>query len=304
MKIQAINTTFRGQFTNASYKNNNDWRMEYRPYSWEKNPNGKYGMAIQEEWSTRDKTLPDNEKKFVNNTDMNLYGSMKGRKYCQDIFGTEFYYCDYDKNSERKVITEMPAMNLEESLSVRNAKLALFLNEKNKQKIEDESTIQKYHNEVNTQDSNYHYESRDYEKGWLERAASKDTDKNYMDIYHAKAIDAEHSLNNTVKKYIELRDSIDSVNAEVAKNKEELLKIENAKVHNALIDISQRDIYDPNKALWEALQDIKAAAGKLIALPHRTISMKELISKIGKVADSEIASKGIKIVDELISSRL
>ena len=119
MKINAINNTnFRGLFTDKSSQNGGNWKMEYSPYAWE-SPNG-YNLSkmdTQRDIDIFGTVLPDNEK---------IYTENYNRKSAKDILGTEFYYETYD-GRVRKTITEVPAMNREDSLRVYNSKLQKFL---------------------------------------------------------------------------------------------------------------------------------------------------------------------------------
>ena len=63
MKVNVINNTnFKGLFIDKTKENNGNWRMEYRPYSWEMKNDGEYIMAPQTEWDLFSDKLPDNEK--------------------------------------------------------------------------------------------------------------------------------------------------------------------------------------------------------------------------------------------------
>ena len=119
MKINVIsNTNFRGLFTDKSAQNGGNWKMEYSPYSWEsKNFKLDSTMADQGDVDILGTCLPDNEK---------IYTEQNGRKSAKDILGTEFYY-EYDNGKVRKTITEVPAMNRQDSLRVYNSKLEKFL---------------------------------------------------------------------------------------------------------------------------------------------------------------------------------
>ena len=71
MRIQAINTNtnFKGLFTNKSNENGGNWKMEYQPYSWEKNADGDIGyMANKERVDVYASRLPDNEEIFTRET--------------------------------------------------------------------------------------------------------------------------------------------------------------------------------------------------------------------------------------------
>ena len=310
MKINVINNTnFKGLFTDASHKNNGDWRMEYQPYSWERKydehfvSNNKFGMAKQKEWAIDDSTLPDNEKQYTNTA--GYYNFRQGRGSCKDILGTEFYYCDYINNKERKTITEMPAMNLEDSLIVKHQKLDMFLRKKIEKKEEIENSITNDYNKILSTNKDFEGYVVDYDKWRYLRERSQRDNFTLMSSSHKEVIENIKKIYEIFNnQYIKLMNSITAVELEKQKIKSDINELETARKENNLIDISRRDIYDPNKALWDAMQNIKACAGKIIALPHKILSMKELISKIGNVAESEMASKGVKIVDQMIRSRI
>ena len=295
----SLKNNFKGLFTDASHKNNGNWRMEYRPYSWEKNLNDTFGMATQEEWSILDKTLPDNEKHFV---DITQYS--RGKKYCRDILETEFYYCDYDKNRERKVITEMPAMNLEDSLVVRNKKLKTFMERKKIYEVELKNKLNETDAVLKDLSTEFMEYSNDYfQHLWLRKKTPNQNKFGMDDVFH-KYEKATLSMKENLVEQLKLKDSMYFLNAEILEGQQTIKILKDARVTDNLIDISKRDVYDPNKPLWDALQNIKTAAGKIIALPHKVLSMHELINKIGKVGESEFASKGIKIVDQMIKFKL
>lgn len=307
MKIQAINVNFKGLFTNKTKENGGNWKMEYSPYSWEMKNEKEFGMAPQTELDVFSKTLPDNEKRYiVENIPQGRIrsGSTIGRESCEDILGTEFYYRDNVRNSLRKHITEVPAMNLEDSLKVKSRKLEQFLREKIQKQIEIEKSFHHEKQLISDYDDEFEKYSSDYNEGFLIRDRSKDENKSGMKYTHNKLVNVSKTIIEDFKKYINLRNCIDSVIKEKSTIALELERLGNARENNNLIDISKRDIYDPNKALWEALQNIKENASKLIALPHKTIAMKELIAKIGKVSESEFAELGIKIIDQMIKTKV
>ena len=72
-----------------------------------------------------------------------------------------------------------------------------------------------------------------------------------------------------------------------------------------MIDISRRDIYDPNKALWQAMQNSKDAVEKYVSLPHKTISVQEILKAIDtKAKNVDIPKLAIQYVDSLIRNRI
>ena len=60
MKINAItNTSFKGLFTDRTQENNGNWRMEYRPYSWENK------MVPKTKIDVFSSVLPTNEEIYI-----------------------------------------------------------------------------------------------------------------------------------------------------------------------------------------------------------------------------------------------
>ena len=129
MKIQSIhaNTNFKGLFTDKSKENSGNWKMEYQPYSWEKNHNYAISrMANKQSFDIYDSKLPDNEEIYLRNTTYRAETS-------KDILGTESYFVNYD-GTMRRTIDEKPAMNREKSLEVLYKKYNAFLEMKNEKK--------------------------------------------------------------------------------------------------------------------------------------------------------------------------
>lgn len=318
MKIQPIKTSFKGLFTNKTNENNGNWRMEYSPYSWEKYTeyyfdsgrakevlDGKFSiMSRQESWQLMADDIPDNEREYQI-TYLPGYYPNKAYECCKDILGTEFYYCDYLKNSMRRTITVVPAMNLEDSLIVKSNKLKVFVEKKQEYKKElvkelqnQEKLLEEHESEFN----NYYY---DHDEGFLDRTRDKAENAKGMYWSFSHYRDRLSSIKKDYQKIESLRDSIDKINSNIIKMQEDARTLQQARIKGTLIDISRRDINDPNKLLWDALQNIEAAMGKIIALPHRIISVKELISSLNQnIRQSRIPEKAIEAVDHLIKMRL
>lgn len=299
MKIQAINNTnFRGLFTDKSAQNNGNWKMEYAPYSWErKNQWSGYEMADQKDVELLSSELPDNEKIY---TPEKSY--RQGRRSCKDILGTEFYYEDFDKNTARSNITEVPSLNREDSLRVYNKKLQKFADMKEIGMIECESGLEKISEPVRHMED-YAYGHSSYKA--YSSIFTKKSAINEMDSFYKRAYNSASDLYKSYDKYIKLRKSKEDVKNQITKNAAEIDLLENAKKSGRLIDISSRfKVYDPNKALWEALQNIKTAAGKIVALPHKTISIKEILDAIGQnVKSADIPQQAIRYIDNVIRYR-
>lgn len=307
MNIQPINTVqrtnFKGLFIDKSVENKGNWKMEYHPYSWEINPNTKnFGNAHQTEWDIYANDLPDNEKRFTPKGKDCRYPS---QEYCTDILRTKFYLTDHYTGSIRRHITDAEAMNLEESLIVKNKKLNAFLQEKDLKKNELKKSIEDISTEIDDSHRAFLSCSRDYNEDIFDRINSKKSNKYNMDKYHTEVYELSEKMHDNTNKYTKLMDSKDAVKTIIENNNEQLALIKLAKDNKALIDISRRDIYDPNKLLYDALQNLKTASKKIIALPHRVISVEEVLSCIkGKIKSADIPMEAIKIVDKVIAHRL
>lgn len=279
MKIQALNNTnFKGIFIDKTKENNGNWRMEYHPYSWEWNPNGKRGMAAQLEWDILADTLPDNEKKFEQKYKYSQYGGCEtNREFCKDILGTEFYYNDKKNDSIRKTITEMPPMTLEESLIVRNKKLYDFLYKKSIKAQELEKEFNTKNEEIKTEDYWYWHESKDYDKGFLERNNRKDVSKTNMDKYHKQSVLKAQELYNATQDYLKLKRSEIDVKREFNENKRMIEQLEKARKEGNLVDISRQTINEPLKPFYDALDNLETAVKKIIAFPKSIKTMSYFI---------------------------
>ena len=77
------------------------------------------------------------------------------------------------------------------------------------------------------------------------------------------------STADNAKNYIKLMGSIDAVRQTKENGQKEIKQLEELRKSGKLIDISRRDIPNPNEALKQALADIRAAAGKFLCLPHK-----------------------------------
>ncbi len=275
MKIQAIstNTNFKGLFTDKTAQNGGNWKMEYQPYSWEKNKNDEIGkMANKARFDIYDSKLPDNEEIFTE-----LEPSYKERS--ADILGTNSYYKTYD-NRMRRTITELPAMNREESLKVVDRKLDKFLMNKHVLRRQLEYDFDKYNNGVLTASSDYDSWSKEHEKGIFERSYNKSESRYYMDQKKSDLLTNSEKMYDNSQKYIRLMGSIDAVREAKENGRKEIEKLQELRKADKLIDISSRTVDNPNAPLEAALQNIKAAAEKYICLPNKLLSMKEVLKMV------------------------
>ena len=296
MKINAINNTnFKGLFTNKSSQNGGNWKMEYSPYAWEsRNWYNLSKMDIQRDIDIFGTVLPDNEK---------IYTDKYGRKSAKDILGTEFYYEQDGKI--RKTITEVPAMNRENSLKVYNRKLQKFLEMKSQKMDAITEAIRNIPNGFYDMSSKFNERADDIKKMYIRRVYSLEGSSDVMSEQYNKMRNSAMNAVDQFETYKNLNESKDYVKNHIAENDKEIALLSEKRKAGKLIDISRRDIYDPNKKFWEALQNMKEATDKFVALPHKTISVKEILKKIGDgVKKADIPNEAIRYVDYLISNRL
>lgn len=265
MNIQAINTNtnFKGLFTDKSAQNNGNWRMEYQPYSWESNNTGK--MANKERIDIYANMLPDNEEIYTKNK--GYYAETSG-----DILGTTSYYKTYDGRM-RRTIDEMPAMNREDSLKVLDKKLGKFLEQKQELRKELEANFDRQTLAIRSSSDNYNIASYELDNTfWTKKNIKNNMDNAARELKNNADIMYQNSQN-----YIKLMGSIDAVRQTKENGQKEIKQLEELRKSGKLIDISRRDIPNPNEALKQALADIRAAAGKFLCLPHKLMSMEEVL---------------------------
>lgn len=283
MKIPAINTNtnFKGLFTDKSAQNNGNWRMEYQPYSWESNNTGK--MANKERIDIYANMLPDNEEIYTKNK--GYYAETSG-----DILGTTSYYKTYDGRM-RRTIDEMPAMNREDSLKVLDKKLGKFLEQKQELRKELEANFDRQTLAIRSSSDNYNIASYELDNTfWTKKNIKNNMDNAARELKNNADIMYQNSQN-----YIKLMGSIDAVRQTKENGQKEIKQLEELRKSGKLIDISRRDIPNPNEALKQALADIRAAAGKFLCLPHKLMSMDEIL----KIVNPRNLSSGYN--NEIIS---
>lgn len=283
MKIQAINTNtnFKGLFTDKSAQNNGNWRMEYQPYSWESNNTGK--MANKERIDIYANMLPDNEEIYTKNK--GYYAETSG-----DILGTTSYYKTYDGRM-RRTIDEMPSMNREDSLKVLDKKLGKFLEQKQELRKELEANFDRQTLAIRSSSDNYNIASYELDNTfWTKKNIKNNMDNAARELKNNADIMYQNSQN-----YIKLMGSIDAIRQTKENGQKEIKQLEELKKSGKLIDISRRDIPNPNEALKQALADIRATAGKFLCLPHKLMSMDEIL----KIVNPRNLSSGYN--NEIIS---
>lgn len=284
MKIQAINTNtnFRGLFTDKTRENGGNWKMEYQPYSWEKNYSGEIGrMANKTGFDATISKLPDNEEIYSTYTPHRKESS-------KDILGTESYFVNYD-GTMRRTIDEKPAMNREKSLEVLYQKYNELLKMKNEKmqaleksflegKISADNATRFYNSATQEQEGAYRYGQGLFQRG--EGLRDMYNAKRKMDDSNAMLKTHFNNLYEGTKKYVDMKNSMLDVNKNKDEIVEEVGKLKDLRASNKLIDISSRTIENPNAPLQEALQNIRTAAEKFICLPHKLVSMSEILQQV------------------------
>ena len=292
MKINAINSNaFKGLFTDKTAQNGGNWLMEYSPYSWEKNNTSK--MSDKQKVDVYASTLPDNEElytKFAN-----------GAESSRDILGTESYYLHSD-GKMRRTITEVPAMNREESLKVLNKKLGVFLRMKDLECLSIKSQIPDIPKAVREASANYRNSEGDIPVRLFstsyERGLAMENMRNIFDNVKGYAIDLYNKLN----LYAKLKESADSVRTFRETNSKEIAELESLRKAGNLIDISRRDIQEPDNALIDNLvHGFSTLKSKFLCLPNKLISMDEILRILGCSAEtSESKRQIINYIKKLI----
>ena len=289
MKVNAItNTNFKGLFTDRTKENNGDWRMEYRPYSWETK---KANKAQNDIYSSK---LPTNEE---------IYTKEPGLEISEDILGTKSYIKDTRNGRDvlRIQIEDMPSMNYEDSLKVLDKKLEAFWEMKQdamkdlKKPLENRDTylfnLSHQHGEY-VSDVRRTLGSHIYEKNERARGLEQEFDK---------VTKYAEDLGDSFENYTKLAESANDVRNQREHIREELNKIMEAKLKNNLIDVSRRDTEAPYTPLYKALQNIEKAKGKLVALSDRTITVENLLKAVGE--DCKIY-KVIDYIEKLMMKKI
>ena len=145
----------------------------------------------------------------------------------------------------------------------------------------------------------------DLKNSYFGRSYTTEDSSRVMENKFNKVKDSLEDVTKQFKDYANLRDSSDKVRQCINDNENEINLLSEKRKAGKLIDISRRDIYDPNKALWNAMQNIKEVAEKYVSLPHKTISVQEILRAVGSKAKSaDIPKLAIQYVDALIKNRI
>lgn len=277
MKIQPINNTqnFRGLFVDCSKENGGDWKMVYRPYSWEVRDSKTPIMAKKESIDIVADYLPDNEEIFI---------PMRGiePEVSKDILGTVSYYkytASYNNGEMRRQIIFGEPLSREESLQVYDKKLEEFV----KMKLEEQRKIALDINDAPRTLDSVNEEFRNSSWRYEDTSFGYNAHKRAMDKRHKEMFEYAKTVCDQAMKYIKINASLDSIKQQRAQIQAELEMINNARQDNNLIDISKRHVPDPNKPYWQALvealnnENIRLNTDKVVVFPHTTKTLKSLI---------------------------
>jgi hypothetical protein len=292
MKIQPISTSFRGLFINRTPQGETTKQVYYRPYSWESNNTSK--MALKEKVDVAASKLPDNEEIFTDGME---------RAISEDILGTVSYLRTYygGHKDDFSTIIQEPAMNREESLTVLDKKLNAFLGLKTCSSSGLKNSSIYFNGDINQATDEFFNYAHDQAKGFMDSMRSKSANRQGMIEQVERLVGDAKNIYNNFMEYVSLRNSMDTVERQRRDNLDEIKILKEARESGNLIDISRRDVYDPNRPLWNAFNEMKAE-GKIIALPHRTISVKDFLKIMNLKIDAQnIAGKAVHAADFLIS---
>lgn len=279
MKIQAItNNSFKGLFTDKSKQNNNEWLMEYRPYSWElEKYSAKPKMALKEHLNLYSIKLPDNEEIYTKETATEPALS-------KDILGTVSYY-KYPDNimygKMRSTITVAEPMNREDSLRVYLKKMETFRTQK-EQEQRNLAYISTYAIEDNYND--FLKYSDKYDGSVFNRRPEKDgMVRSTRGLY-----ESARNLFEQASNYIKMTTSLKETDEVIKQIKSELTMIEQAKENGNIIDVSVRTGDDPDMPLKNYLADKKYEdllnSNALLILPTAAILLKNIVSNLNYFA--------------------
>ena len=282
MRINAINNqrTFKGLFIDRSKENGGNWKMEYRPYSWELE-DGKPVMQNKKKINYQAPKLPNNEENFFINSN--------NVEVSQDIFGTTSYYkCPPERNNGKmrsRIDVGMP-MNREESLNVYLKKMEKFNKDKRsmlthelKSPVDFTPVMIAYENEFKDALSRYNND-RGIFGGVKTENVSNMVNKTKLLYERAK------ELYKNAMRYINVSETIPQTEKEITQIKKDLSLIEQAKKDKNYIDISNRSINNADEPLIKYLDEMVLSGkpvseyNKLIALPASTRWLKDIFSSL------------------------
>jgi len=326
MKISAIssNLSFKGLFTDKT--KNENWLMEYRPYSWETYHNTnvhapyydvrKPVMERKQQIDITAPKLPDNEEIFTPMT-------KETPAISRDILGTVSYYeypVEVKLGEFRNKITEASPMNLEESIKVYLKKHEIFRQMKNEEMQKIATNIQESLKNLTDGIRNCDYLSRRSEGFHLSDEASSKRSNAFYNLEY----DTLRKHQSLVEKYIKVSESKEMLDKFILDMRKELELIEQKKKSGDIIDISVRHENDANKALYDEglklVQNHKQIENtqKLVLLSYKAVPLKELAQRWLKSANyykpanmsmTEFINKYLpegltKVADKMMSFRL
>lgn len=282
MKIQSISATnFKGLFTDKSKENNGKWKVIYSPYSWELAPYKDTDMLDVKKSNMDPKKpieiisdlLPNNEEIFI---------PQKGDSpaMSKDINGTVSYYAypKHIKNGETQSDIEIgPALDREESLKVYRKKLNKFRELK---LARQEEIARELYGTYSVQNpySQFRINSKKYDDSFFGKEY-----KLKMDEYASQMYKASEDNLAKANEYIAINKSLDNIDKIKARISKELKMIKEAKMSGNLVDISRRDVVDPNKPLWDAIKEIVEnnklyeSTKKILVFPSWSVPLKNYI---------------------------
>ena len=287
MKVNAIssNQIFKGLFTNKT--KNDNWLMEYRPYSWETYHNTnvhapyydvrKPVMEKKQQIDILASKLPDNEEIFTPMTKSTPATS-------KDILGTVSYYeypVEVKLGEFRNHITEAEPMNLEESLKVYLKKNEIFKQMKQTELQNTKKNIQDSLKQLDQSIGRCRNASYESEGFHLFSDASDRRSQEFFNLEYTTM--KKHK--DLVEKYIKLSESKDELDNVIKEIRSELNLIASKRASGDIIDISIRHEHDPNKALYnEAIKLVNNEnemknTSKLVLLSYKAVPLKEMVEK-------------------------
>ncbi|MBR1373541.1 hypothetical protein IJ556_03710, partial [bacterium] len=122
-----------------------------------------------------------------------------------------------------------------------------------------------------------------------------------MDSYKTKITEKVNAVAEGYRRCSILMQSIIDVKAMIQKLENELLAINIAAQSDKVIDISRRDIHDPDRVLWNALKDMVNIDKKLLIMPHKIIGMDEIIEILKTKKQKLQPVQIVRLVHQMIS---
>lgn len=286
MKIQAVNNTnFKGLFLDKTRENNNNWRMEYYPYSWESNNTSK--MERKEKIDLTADKLPNNEEIY---TETNTF-EKNSLKRSEDILGTVSYW-EKGNGEMRRTITEMPAFDRLTSLNVYRTKMNVFrsMQERNLTKLGESF-------------NSIHDNARVWNARIADKAAKFFPSSSDLIYYGQKLGDCEQEMNTNIRKFLSILNGYTKGKNHMENIREEIEALENAKKNGKLIDISRRDIADRNRPLYEALyrfQGREIPEDFIVALANKSIKLRNLVKSSKEWIRNSAGEAGRNFIESVV----